>query len=173
MTQKCVVNYFFCIIGTHVMFTTNGFFFSSLTLLPPWSLQYPPQHVLVRMTDALDNKHRRDRGWLSFKTCSSTSEVQDVLEEMCNVSMLTRLDWISDGQKVITDRHGVTVGMEKMFKYPYHKQSECPFRLRVLQTAVHGSVSYTSESWQFDIQYTSNMPHAPHVDTDTGECTQF
>ena len=64
---------------------------------------------------------------------------------MCNGAMLTGLDWISDGEKVITDRHGVAVGMEKMFKCPYHKQSECPFRLRVLQTAVHGSVSYTSE----------------------------
>ena len=125
------------------------------------------------MTDALDNKHRRDRGWLSFKTCSSESEVQHVLSEISNVSMLTGLDWISDGQKVITDRHGVAVGMEKMFKCPYHKQSECPFRLRVLQTAEHGSASYTSESWQFDIQYTSNMPHAPHVDTDTGERTRF
>jgi hypothetical protein len=31
---------------------------------------------------------------------------------------------------------------------------------------------YTSQSWQFDVQYTSNMSHAPHVDTDTCECTQ-
>ncbi len=38
--------------------------------------------------------------------------------------MLTGLDWISDGEKVITDRHGVAVGMVKMFKCPYHKQSE-------------------------------------------------
>ena len=86
--------------------------------------------------------------------------------------MLTGLDWISDGEKVITDRHGVAVGMYKMVKCPYHKQSECPFRLRVLQTAVHASASYTSQSWLFDVQYSSTMPHAPHVDTDTGECTQ-
>jgi hypothetical protein len=86
--------------------------------------------------------------------------------------MLTGLDWISDDEKVMTDRHGVRVVIHKMFKYPYHKQSQCPFRLRVLQTAVHGSASYTSQSWQIDVQYTSNMPHAPNVDTDTGECTQ-
>jgi hypothetical protein len=54
---------------------------------------------------------------------------------MCNGAMLTGLDWISDGEKVITDRHGVAVGMYKMVKCPYHKQSECPFRLRVLQTS--------------------------------------
>jgi hypothetical protein len=94
----------------------------------------------VRMTAAVENKNRRDRGWLSFKSCSSESEVQDVLVEMRN-------GWISDGEKVITDRHGVAVGMEKKFKCPYHKQSECPFRLRVLQTVVYGSDSYTSQSW--------------------------
>ena len=128
--------------------------------------------VLVRMTAAVESKNRRDRGWLSVKTCSSASEVQDVLAEMCKGAMLTGLDWISDGEKVITDRHGVSVDMEQMFKCPYHKQSECPFRLRVLQAAVHGSASYTSQSLQIDVQYTSNMNHAPHVDTDTGECTQ-
>jgi hypothetical protein len=96
------------------------------------------------MTDAVESKNRRDRGWPSVKTCSFASEVQDVLAEMCNGAMLTGLDWISDGEKVITDRHGVAVGMYKMVKCPYHKQSECPFRLRVLQTAVHGSASYTS-----------------------------
>ncbi len=93
------------------------------------------------MTAAVESKNRRDRGWLSVKTCSSASEVQDVLAEMCNGAMLTGLDWISDGEKVITDRHGVAVGMEQMFKFPYHKQSECPFSLRVLQTAVDGSAS--------------------------------
>ena len=98
------------------------------------------------MTAAVESKNRRDRGWLSVKTCSSASEVQDVLAEMCKGAMLTGLDWISDGEKVITDRHGVAVGLEKMLKCPYHKQSECPFRLRVLQTAVHGSASYTSQS---------------------------
>ena len=44
------------------------------------------------------------------------SEVQDVLAEMCNGAMFTGLDWISDVEKVITDRHGVSVGMEKMLK---------------------------------------------------------
>ena len=47
---------------------------------------------------------------------------QDGLTEMCNVFMLTGLDWISDGQKVVTDSHGVSVGMKKMFKYHYHNQ---------------------------------------------------
>ena len=152
------------------MFTTPRirFFFPSSSC----SSRILARHVLVSMTAAVESKNRRDRGWLSVKTCSSASEVQDVLAEMCNGAMLTGLDWISDGEKVITDRHGVAVGMEQKFKCPYHKQSECPFRLRVLQTAVHGSVSYTSQSWQIDVQYTSNMPHAPHVDTDTGECTQ-
>ena len=50
------------------------------------------------MTDPLENKNRRDRGWLSlitsFKTCFSETEVQDVLKEMCNDYMLTGLDWI-------------------------------------------------------------------------------
>ncbi len=63
------------------------------------------------MTAAVESKNRRDRGWLSVKTCSSASEVQDVLAEMCKGAMLTGLDWISDGEKVITDRHGVAVGM--------------------------------------------------------------
>ncbi len=104
--------------------------------------------------------------------CSEV-EVQDVLAEMCNLFMLTGLDWISDGERVITDRYGVTVDMYKMVKYPYHKESQCPFRLRVLQTSVHGSVSYRSQSCQFDIQYTSLIPHAVFVDTDTGECLQL
>ncbi len=81
------------------------FFFSSRSSL------IPARRVLVRMTAAVENKNRRDRGWLSVKTCSSASEVQDVLAEMCNGAMLTGLDWISNGEKVITDRHGVAVGM--------------------------------------------------------------
>ncbi len=137
---------------------------------------YPPQtsqDVSVCMTAPLEYTHRRDRGCLSFKTCCSEGEIQDVLTEMCNLSMLTGLDWISDGERDITDRHGVTVGMHKMFKWPYRKESQCPFRLRVFQTSVHGSVSYRSQSWQFDIQYTSLRPHVTHVDTDTGECLQL
>jgi hypothetical protein len=89
------------------MFTTNQCFFF---LCPALSL-IPARHVLVCMTAAVESKNRRDRGWLSVKTCSSVSEVQDVLAEMCNGAMLTGLDWISDGEKVITDRHGVPVGM--------------------------------------------------------------
>ena len=50
----------------------------------------------------LESKIRIDRGWLSFKTCFSELEVQDVLAEMCNGSMLTGLYWISDGETVIT-----------------------------------------------------------------------
>ena len=65
------------------------------------------------MTVPVENKKRRDRGWLSFKTCFSEAEVKDVLVEMCNVFMLTGLDWISDRQKVITDRHGVVVVIQK------------------------------------------------------------
>ncbi len=72
-----------------------------------------PRRVVYMTVPGVENNKRRDRGWLSFKTCFSETEVQDVLVEMCNVFMLTGLDWISDGQKVRTDRHGVVVVIQK------------------------------------------------------------
>ena len=66
------------------MFTTNEFFFFSYlspTVYPRFdtSESYPPQDVIVYMTSPLESKKRRDRGWLSFKTCCSEAEAQDVL----------------------------------------------------------------------------------------------
>ena len=121
MTQKCTVNYFHIIDNTRDVSIHQVFFFNpSPNAYTPWRLIPAPRRV-VHMTDPVEIKNRRDRGCLSFKTYFS-EEVQDVLAEMCNVFMLTGLDWISDGQKVVTDSHGVSVGMKKMFKYHYHNQ---------------------------------------------------
>ena len=104
------------------MFTTNQgcFFYPSLTLLTSWDAAYPTQHVLVFMTGPLENKNKGDRGDCRSRHVGLKERFR-MFSQKCH-SMLTGLDWISDGEKVITDSHSVSVGMYKMFKWPYHKQ---------------------------------------------------
>jgi hypothetical protein len=125
------------------------------------------------MTAAVESKNRRDRGWLSVKTCSSASEVQDVLAEMCNGAMLTGLDCISDGEEVITTGMVWRLACSKCSNAPTTSSrsvlSDYEYCRQQCMDRPHTPHSLGRLT---DVQYTSNMPHAPHVDTDTGECIQ-
>jgi hypothetical protein len=53
------------------------------------------------------------------------------------------------------------------------RESHCSYRLRVQKMPQNISTTYSTEPWQFDIQYTVKMPHVDHVYKDTGEYNQF
>jgi hypothetical protein len=61
-------------------------------------LLWPP---LSTMTTETTHRSRTDRGWVSYKTCFSEEEAKSSLNEMCEVSMLNGLQWISDGETFI------------------------------------------------------------------------
>ena len=129
----------------------------------------PPLSTVVTETT---HRSRTDRGWVSYKTCFSEEKAKSSLNEMCEVSMLNGLQWISDGEKFM-EAKGQTIGSKKLYKCQYYDHSQCPFRVRVVKTPQYCGVSCISVSYLFDIQYTSKTPHADHVHQDTGECVQF
>ena len=117
-------------------------------------------------------RSRTDRGWVSYKTCFSEEETKSSLNEMCEVSMLNGLQWISDGETFIQGK-GQTIVRKKLYKCPYYDHSQCPSRVRAVKTSQYSGVSCRSVSYLFDIQYTSKTPHAAHIQQDTGECGKF
>ena len=94
--------------------------------------------------------------WTRLSLCIgvylSEEESQDVLTEIVNVSMLNGLQWISDGDTVMKAQ-GQTVGFKILYKCPYYKNSQCPFRVRVVKTPQNSVVTTSSVSCLFDIQY--------------------
>jgi hypothetical protein len=107
---------------------------------------------------------------VTYKTCFSDAEVKVFLTELCDASKLNGLQWISDAE-TFTKAHDHTTGSKKLYKCPYYDHSECPFRVRVVKTLQNSVVACTDdESCRFDIQYTSQTLHDPHVHQESGEC---
>ena len=104
------------------MFTTNQgcFFYPSLTLLTSGTLYTRPNTCLCSLLVLLKTKTEETGGDCRSRHVALKQRFR-MFSQKCH-SMLTGLDWISDGEKVITDSHSVSVGMYKMFKWPYHKQ---------------------------------------------------
>ena len=109
---------------------------------------------------------------MSYKTCFSVEDAQSLLTEMSDFSVLNGLFWIADGETLMK-RKDQTIGSKKMYKCPYYDQSQCPFKVRIVKTPQNSVPAYTSVSCLFDVQYTSKMPHVPHVHQDSGESRHF
>jgi hypothetical protein len=107
---------------------------------------------------------------VTYQTCFPDEEVKSALTELCDVSKLNGLQWISDGE-TLTKANGLTTGSKQLCKCPYYGHSECPFRVRVVKTPQNSVVACTAESCRFDIQYTSKTPHTRHVQQETGKCS--
>ncbi len=145
---------------------SDGF---SDTSAPAGSIVVSP---LSTVTTEVTRRSRTDRARVSYKTWFSEEETKSSLNEMCEVSMLNGLQWISDGETFMQAK-GQTIGIKKLYKCPYYDHLQCPFRVRVVKTTQYSGVSCISVFYVFDIQYTSKTPHADHFQQDTGECGQF